>query len=289
MSQEEQIENKNSNHEFEEFMDMLGSAEAPPGRSKDAAWNILVDTIEHQPTKITKTRRLPLKTIVSIAASLFVILGGWYSYLSLKTETFTTGNGQMATVALPDQSVVRLNSGSSVSYKPFGWNNRRRIVLEGEAFFEVKKGNEFVVESSGNTVTVLGTSFNIYSRNGRFTVECYTGKVRVETPSTRRVILTKGEAVRTLASTPLCDTLHFNANIPVAWTKGKYYFNNEDLNSVFEEMERQFNVTISRPIFKGRVYTGFFSRSNLKSAMDNVCLPMAIEYAVIDSTHIKIK
>jgi transmembrane sensor len=278
-----------SNPEFDQFLDMLGSAQIPEGRSKEEAWDLLMKNIEQSEQKAeTKVHRLPIRAIISIAATLVFLLGGWYTYNVTKTETFTAGNGQIATVELPDKSVVQLNAGSSISFKTHGFMEHRNIELHGEAFFKVKKGNEFVVQSNESKVTVLGTSFNIYARNNRFNVKCYTGKVRVESPSILPVILTRGKSVKTIANSALCDTALFNAEETVKWTIGEFYFNNESLNTVFEEMERQFDVTISIPTITERSYTGFFSKSNLKTALDNVCLPMGIKYKIIDAKHIEL-
>jgi len=279
-----------SNPEFDQFMEMLGSAQVPEGRSKEDAWNLLMKNIEQTEQKEgTKVRRLPISTIISIAASLIFLIGGWYTYTITKTETYTAEYGQIATIVLPDKSIVELNAGSSISFKSYGFMQHRHVELQGEAFFKVKKGNEFVVQSNESKVTVLGTSFNIYARNNTFNVKCYTGKVRVESPSTLPVILTRGKSVKTILNSAFCDTALFNAEESVKWTIGEFYFSNESLNIVFEEMERQFDVSISKPAKADRTYTGFFSKSNLKTALDNVCLPMGIEYKIIDSKHIEIK
>jgi len=290
MSHTDNIEEK-SNPEFDQFMDMLSSAQVPEGRSKDEAWDLLMKNIEQSEQKEeSKVRRLPIiNTIISVAAMIVFMIGGWYTYTVTKTETFTAGNGQMARVELPDKSVVQLNAGSSISFKPHGFLEHRHIELQGEAFFKVQKGNEFVVANNDNKVTVLGTSFNIYARNNHFNVRCYTGKVRVESPSISPVILTRGKMVKTLNNSALCDTALFNAEESVKWTIGEFYFTNESLNAVFEEIERQFDVTISKTNLGDRTYTGFFSKSELKTALDNVCLPMGIEYKVIDAKHIELK
>ena len=290
MMHKEHSETHTSQHEFDQFMNKLSSVQAPEARSKEEAWNLLLETMEQSEQKqTTKLRILPIKAFLSIAAMVAVLLGGWYTYNVTKTETFTTGNGQMATLVLPDQSVVQLNAGSSVRYKSYGFMKQRHVELQGEAFFKVKKGNQFVVQSNESKVTVLGTSFNIYARNNRFDVYCYTGKVRVESPSIMPVIVTRGKSVKTMTNSALCDTAIFNPEVSVKWIQGEFYFSNESLTSVFDEIERQFDVSITRPALLERTYTGFFSKSNIKTALDNVCLPMGIKYTVIDSKHIEIK
>src|SRR5690606_12087718 len=55
--------------------------------------------------------------------------------LWVRPHTLHVPYGELATVTLPDGSVVELGSGSTLTYAhPFGWK-ARRVRLEGEAFF----------------------------------------------------------------------------------------------------------------------------------------------------------
>ena len=54
----------------------------------------------------------------------------------------------------------------------------------------------FLVKTELGTVRVLGTSFNVYEREGNFEVQCLTGKVEVSNQDqSEKVILTPGEVV----------------------------------------------------------------------------------------------
>jgi transmembrane sensor len=153
----------------------------------------------------------------------------------------------------------------------------------------VVKGTKFMVENNGNKITVMGTSFNVYSRKNRFDVKCFSGKVKVETPLIKPVLLTKGQAFKSDASLSAFNKFSFNPGQDVKWIKGEFYFEQEKLNDVFDEIERQFNVTILSPDYNKRLYTGFFRKGGLKTALDNVCLPMGIVYEMTDSSHIVVK
>lgn len=109
-----------------------------------------------------------------------------------QVETFKTENGEIASLTLPDNSQVTLNAGSQVVYSGNRFNTRRKIQLTGEAYFKVTKGNTFSVVTTEGTVTVLGTTFNVRSRDEKLSVFCYTGKVKVSDPF-KAVYLTKGE------------------------------------------------------------------------------------------------
>jgi transmembrane sensor len=275
--------------EFEKLSNYMGSLELPEGRTKDDAWKILINKIESTEQTIATVRHFPLKTVLSIAASVIIIFGSWLAFRYFSLYSVSASNGQTADIVLPDNSRLKLNSGTTIKYNKYRWKNNRHVLINGEAFFDVVKGNEFIVESEGKKITVLGTTFNVYSRDQKFEVRCFSGKVRVEIPSVKPALLVKGQAVKSDASHSTFNTFSFNPEQDVRWTKGEFYFEQEKLDFVFEEMERQFNVTIVSPAFNERLYTGFFRKGSLKMALDNVCLPMGIEYEIADSAHIVIK
>ena len=75
-------------------------------------------------------------------------------------------NSISSEILLPDGSAVTLNANSKLQYYT---HSARKVWLEGEAFFEVKKIPEtaepFQVVTNDLTITVLGTTFNVNSRN----------------------------------------------------------------------------------------------------------------------------
>ena len=85
--------------------------------------------------------------------------------LSAKEVTVTAGSDGQSFVTLPDGSTVRLNARSSISYNSDFSVSDRRVRVEGEAFFDVKKDGhtKFVVSSENMEITVHGTKFNVYA------------------------------------------------------------------------------------------------------------------------------
>ena len=67
--------------------------------------------------------------------------------------------GEIKTITMPDKSVITLNADSRLSFVEGNWMNNRSVSLEGEAFFDVKKGTKFEVNSEVGKVTVLGYQF----------------------------------------------------------------------------------------------------------------------------------
>lgn len=95
-----------------------------------------------------------------------------------------TGYQSMDSVRLADGTKVMLNAGSRLTYPKEFSGEKREVQLSGQAFFEVTpdKTHPFVVKTQKMDVTVLGTSFEVFSYDGDEEGETVllTGKVKVE-------------------------------------------------------------------------------------------------------------
>lgn len=120
------------------------------------------------------------------AAILVMLVGsGWLIY----TFTGGAGGGQMLaqsfdrvqSYTLPDGSMVTLNKHSELSYPAHFDGNSRSVVLKGEAFFNItpNKSKPFIIDAGNSSVTVVGTTFNVKSREEVTEVIVETGIVEV--------------------------------------------------------------------------------------------------------------
>ncbi|NND76753.1 MAG: hypothetical protein HKN39_01040 [Flavobacteriales bacterium] len=254
--------------------------------SKEEAWQKLNARIEGKETKV-----IPIFTQrhvwVSLAASFALLVGMLFFINNDTTYTIEAKYGQKEVVALPDGSIATLNSGSSLSFSKDDFKNERRIELKGEAFFEVEKGSTFSVKTKQGTVTVLGTSFNVCDRNDFYRVSCASGKVKVEQGVSVQ-FLTKGQKTELLQnglSNPIeCDV----ASIDDWFDQDLYHFENMNLEDVFSELERQFNVKIGSKDISRELVNADVSLSNVETALDIVCTTVGLEYKMIKTGHFMI-
>lgn len=175
------------------------------------------------------------------AAAIFVLaLGVTFAVKNFVPQIQTANFGERSTFSLPDNSEVVLNSGSEINYKKWNWDNNRHLELQGEAYFRVAKGKKFEVQTSLGKVSVLGTQFNVKARKNRFDVICYEGRVKVNYGNAQ-TILTRGESVTfengKQFSTPVKSS-------KPEWIDNQICFNKENIKSLLDELERQYNITI---------------------------------------------
>ena len=163
----------------------LSGWEIPSNRNKDAIWNSVITTIGTKRKRIISLEKWQW----AIAASLAAIIVFSAIFYGSAVEYSTDANEKIA-ISLPDGSTVNLNTNSKTSYNAISWYLNRSVSLSGEAFFSVKKGSQFSVNTNNGVIRVLGTSFNVFSRENDFLVECFTGKVEVKN-SLEKIFITK--------------------------------------------------------------------------------------------------
>ncbi|MEQ8359947.1 MAG: FecR domain-containing protein [Cytophagales bacterium] len=224
---------------------------------------------------------------MAIAASISLLLVALYFSVRLFIPNeVITQLAQYKTVELPDHSKITLNADSKVEYNPVSWYWDRRVSLEGEAYFEVEKGSDFIVSTKSGKVRVLGTSFNVKDRANQFRVDCKTGKVEVAVDD-QKIILVKNESAElNVLNNNLAKIINKN-NYVATWKKGYFSFDSESLASVIEELERQYNIEIDLRAEKDYLFTGYFPISNIDSSLETVCSALGLSYSFQDKQNKK--
>lgn len=225
--------------------------------------------------KNTSNPKIHIYWKLSIAAS-FILLIASYFFLKTDMQSVEAAYGSTKVYQFADNSSLTLNDGSSIKFNEKKWDQQRMIELTGEAMFQVQKGKPFIVQTKMGAVEVLGTSFNVRNWGEKLTVDCYTGKVKVSSQN-QEFILTKGESVEIFTEQKGKMTT-FSKQAP-HWTNSISKFNKEKLNIVFEELERQYNIKISSPIFD-TFFTGSITHTSLERALYQSCTPMGLSYKI---------
>lgn len=182
---------------------------------------------------------------------------------SNQTNTLSTAKGETYQVRLPDGSSVWLNAESSLIYPAsFNKNSVRRIELIGEGYFEIVKDKKhpFVVKTSMQEVTVLGTHFNIhaYPEDKATLTTLLEGSVKVADAKDQKILVPdqqsatngQGLSVKTVETEDV-----------IAWKNGLFIFNDESLESVMREISRWYDIeVVYRDVDRKKMFFGGISR-----------------------------
>jgi transmembrane sensor len=263
----------------------LSNADAPglTEMEKASLWkNIEAGT----KTEVAKPKGPQFRKLISwtIAAAASLALLVWFNSYTSREQVYAEA-GQQKEISLPESSAVKLNAGSSVSFKEKTFESAREIHLEGEAFFNVKPGSTFTVITDQGRVTVLGTSFNVYARDGRFEVSCYTGKVKVESKDDAEKIITPGLKTTKTISGELEQSSFSAATDHPEWIDGKFTFDNQPLSEVIQELERQFDIKVNLENgIDTMKYTGLFESGDLQQALELITWPLHLQFNIKGNT-----
>lgn len=185
--------------------------------------------------------------IAAVIIPLFLFAGGMFYYLSPHNEMIevSVAYGEQKHLILPDSSEVWLNAGSTILYPETFAKDKRLVMLDGEAYFSVKKdtASPFIVEASQLSVKVLGTRFNVkaYPNDEKITTTLTSGKVEVSVQSQPPHILKPNEQ---LTYDKKSSDIHISMIDTNCWIVGKLVFTNASAGEIFRTLERHYNTTI---------------------------------------------
>lgn len=194
----------------------------------------------------------------SAAAAIAVLMiAAWWVFMrdtTPETLAFSTPDNQSRNINLPDHSQVVLNENSTISFSFDG--TTRKVILSGEAFFEVEKDpkHPFVIETGGVETRVLGTSFNIraYPDEAKVKVSVKTGRVEVRKVEKRSkkttpvlVLLPGNTGIYANESATLEKAQDVATEDVDAWQQGAVAFpNGTTLSEVIPAVEKLYNIKI---------------------------------------------
>ncbi|MFB2119492.1 FecR family protein [Parapedobacter sp. 2B3] len=165
-----------------------------------------------------------------------------------ETLMLTTPKGGIYQITLSDGTNVWLNAASTLTY-PSRFDDAERVVrVSGEAYFAVvkDKSRPFKVNSSGQTVEVRGTEFNIsaYPAENETKTTLVEGKVKISNLESQISNLLKpGEQAVISGST--MNIAKVDVVPYTAWKDGFFYFDNVPPRVAIEQVARWYDLEVS--------------------------------------------
>lgn len=158
-----------------------------------------------------------------------------------------TPKGGTYNIQLSDGSKVWLNADSEIQYPSRFAVGERRVKVHGEAYFEVKRNTAqpFIVESAGQVIHVLGTSFNIrsYSNDKQSITTLLEGSVALSIVATGQTVNLKPNEQARVTKDHL-QVLQTRSEDAVAWKDGLFRFEATTLYDALKQMQRWYDLDI---------------------------------------------
>lgn len=252
-----------------------------PDFSEDAMLQEILKADKTSAQAPSTAKRVSLSNWMRYAAAACVLLvAGWYVWSSSGNEViYQLAKGEKKEGQLPDGSSFVLNAESTLKYDPEQWEAKRDLQLNGEAFFKVKKGSRFTVNTRHGAVQVLGTEFNVRVRRNKLEVSCNSGRVAVVSRKGEVLIeLNPNEVVRLLGG-EITEKWTSTSGENSSWKDGISRFRNVPLQTVLTELERQYVIRIdAQGVDVDEMVTANFPHNNLDLALKACLDPLGIKY-----------
>lgn len=194
-----------------------------------------------EPPRFSRRAALP-----AMAAGLAAAVGLGTVVYGLIFRRYSTKRGEMRRVALPDGSMVTLNTASEVVVDFTGARRSVRLV-KGEALFDVAgQSSPFIVEAGGLRLTAAKASFNVRQRADR-QVEVLVCAGAVDLDDGGRVArLPRATLAFARPSIPASVRVVDGDDVSrkLAWREGMIAFHGETLGEAAEEFARYSDARI---------------------------------------------
>lgn len=181
-----------------------------------------------------------------------------------KINNLTTPRGSEFMVMLEDSTKVWLNAESQLIYPESFDEKERRVKIKGEAYFQVAKDSTrpFYVESSGITIRVYGTEFNInaYAEEKEVYTTLVSGSISLQQANENHseLILTPGHQAIYNKDNKITSVKSVNTEAITSWHNGRFVFEEQTLEQIMKTLARWYNFeyefdneNIRSTIFKG--------------------------------------
>lgn len=276
------------------------SREAASVYDKDKAFENFRNRVESQKEiQSTSRRGFSLSALWRYAAVVAIIIAVgcisyWQGEVNVK-DTFADISveaplGSKTKLYLSDGTLVWLNAGSRMTYSQgFGVDNRK-VELEGEGYFEVKRNEKipFFVKTKDLQLQVLGTKFNFrdYPEDHEVVVSLLEGKVGLNNllREEKEAVLSPDERAVLNKANGLLTVESVTASNASQWTDGYLFFDEELLPDIAKELERSYNVKIhiaNDSLKTFRFYGNFVRREqNIQEVLEALASTEKMQYKI---------
>ena len=209
------------------------------------------------------------------AAILVLIVAGMsvYQFYQSRFEIYVTDFGEREMIVLPDGSQVTMNANSTLRYQR---RNPREVEMTGEIYFDIKKmsdpkatGSEpFIVHTPDLDIHVLGTEFNVNSRQAHTDVLLEEGRIELNMLRQGRLEMLPGDFVSySLAENRILkQATTRKPEVITSWKEGVLLLDSISLASTLTLLEETYDIkTVIQNVELGaKILVGGVPNDNLE-------------------------
>lgn len=159
-------------------------------------------------------------------------------------QVISVPTGKSFHLTLSDGTKVHLNANSRLSFPETFAGAERRVMLQGEAYFEVTKDPEhqFVVQTSCMDTRVFGTEFDVKDfSQGLSSVLLVNGSVEVCKEDGTSSKLVPGQIAETTPDGGITVKAVDDIDVYCSWHKGEFYFDGRTLAETCRDLGQWYN------------------------------------------------
>ena len=245
---------------------------------------------------VTKVKKSSLKIAMAAAVMFFVttcVLLYHVNYRSSSSNVYTyAAQAIPVEYTLSDGSKVTLNKNSSITLASDFGDKFRDVKLDGEAYFVVSKDKSrpFSVETNGTKTNVLGTSFNVKSKDNEVITTLVEGSI-LFTSNNCEKILSPNEELRYNVTTSKYEKYVCDVQLNTAWVSGRFNYSGISFEAFVSKLEAIYNKKIhikDSGLSKHIVSASFLVEEPIEDILDALKGELKFNYVVDSANQIRI-
>ena len=244
-------------------------------------------------------RRLNVRAWMKVAAVLAIVLllgGAGYHFFYAgpgagEPLLAVTIGDEIKEVVLPDGTKVWLNRHTTLRYPEAFGEDKRRVYLEGEGYFEVKRDSDkpFVVQSEAMQVRVLGTVFNLKSDEESRSAVATLLKGEIEVKGNHdegMVVLAPGQRAELNGLSRRLVVKQGDTGFE-SWHSRQFIFDKADIFTIARTLEHSYGVKVilSPDINIQKTYTGVLPRKDsVEEVLNQLGNVIPVNYKIVGNS-----
>lgn len=195
--------------------------------------------------------------------------------------------GRSYSLVLSDGTKIWLNALSRIKYPVKFEGRERRVIITGEAFFEVAKDEKtpFIVETSYYNVKVLGTKFNVnaYPDEKVVATTLISGLVSIPSADGSGTVVEPGEQYKYNKESRKSTIENVNTELYISWINNNLLMEQMRLEDIFKVLTRRYEIDtfFTDEELKNETYSGLVPlNDSLDVILDQISKVSDVEFRI---------